>query len=90
MFSKLFKQFYNVDGKRLRLDQTLQLVLSRSSIRNNRIEHRNVIAETEKENFLLNIPPRLSYGWDGKMIQDMDVMLYLDSHYNTNKPDARG
>ena len=69
MFSKLFKQFYTVDGKRLSLDE---LVLSRSSIRHNRIEQRNVIAEIEKENFLLNIPPRLSYGWDGKMIKDME------------------
>ena len=69
MFSKLFKQFYTVDGKRLKLDE---LVLSRSSIRNNRIELRNVIADQEKENFQLTMPLRLSFGWDGKMVQDME------------------
>ena len=69
MFSKVFKQFYTVDGKRLKLDE---LVLSRSSIRNNRIELRNVIADQEKEKFQLTMPLRLSFGWDGKMIQDME------------------
>ena len=69
MFSKVFKQFYTLDNKRLNLDD---IVLSRSSIRKNRIELRNVIADQEKENFKLNMPPRLSYGWDGKMIQDME------------------
>ena len=69
MFSKVFKQFYTVDNKRLKMDE---LVLSRHSIRKNRIEQRNVIADQEKENFKINMPPRLSYGWDGKMIQDSE------------------
>ncbi len=69
MFSQVFKQFYTEDGQQLKLDD---LNLSRSGIRNNRIEQRNIIANQEKEKFQLNMPPRLSYGWDGKMVQDME------------------
>ena len=69
MFSQVFKQFYTEDGQQLKLDD---LNLSRSGIRSNRIEQRNIIANQEKEKFQLNMPPRLTYGWDGKMVQDME------------------
>ena len=69
MFSKVFKQFYTVGGEKLNLNE---LDISRSGIRNNRIEQRNIIASQEKEKFKLNMPPRLSYGWDGKMLQDLE------------------
>ena len=72
-FAQLFKQCETEDGKRIRLDE---FVLSRSSIRIARIEQRNVIAETEKAKFKLNMPLRLAYGWDGKMMKDMMNIKY--------------
>ena len=67
-FAQLFKQFETDDGKRIKLDE---FVLSRSSIRVARIEQRSVIAETEKAKFRMNMPLRLAFGWDGKMLKDM-------------------
>ena len=67
-FSKLFKQFETQDGKRIKLTD---FVMSRSSIRKARIEQRNGIAETEKVKFQSNMPRRLAFGWDGKMLKDM-------------------
>ena len=67
-FAQLFKQFQTEDGQRVKLDE---FVLSRSSIRVARIEQRNVIAETEKTKFRMNMPLRLAFGWDGKMLKDV-------------------
>ena len=67
-FAQVFKQCETEDGKKIKLDE---FVLSRSSIRIARIEQRTVIVETEIAKFKLNMPLRLAYGWDGKMLKDM-------------------
>ena len=68
ILAPLFTSFQTEDGKRLKLDE---LVLSRRTIRNARIEQRNILAEQEIEKFKQNMPRYLSLGWDSKMIHDM-------------------
>ena len=75
ILTPLFTSFQTEDGKRLKLDE---LVLSRGTIRNTRIEQRNILAEQEIEKFKQNMPRYLSLGWDGKMMMTFLSNIFSD------------
>ena len=48
-----------------------EFVLSRKTIGRRREDNRDTISETAKQEFLDNMPARLSLHWDGKMMADL-------------------
>ena len=56
------------DGKQVDLNE---FVLSTDTIGRRRQENRETITETAKQDFLDNMPERMSLHWDGKMLEDL-------------------
>ena len=56
------------DGKQVDLNE---FVLSTDTIGRRRQENRETISETAKQDFLDNMPERMSLHWDGKMLEDL-------------------
>ena len=56
------------DGQQVDLNE---FVLSRDTIGRRRQENRDTISKQAKQEFLDNMPTRMSLHWDGKMLQDL-------------------
>ena len=60
------------DGQQVDLNE---FTLSRDTIGRRRQENRDTISKQAKQQFLDNMPARLSLHWDGKMLQDLSGEL---------------
>ena len=60
------------DGQQVDLNE---FVLSRDTIGRRRQENRDTISKQAKQEFLDNMPTRMSLHWDGKMLQDLGGKL---------------
>ena len=60
------------DGQQVDLNE---FVLSRDTIRRRRQENRDTISKQAKQEFLDNMPARMSLHWNGKMLQDLSGEL---------------
>ena len=60
------------DGQQVDLNE---FVLSRDTIGRRRQENRDTISKQAKQEFLDNMPARMSLHWDGKMLQDLSGEL---------------